>query len=164
MMKWLPSRHRFALMRLVGFLLSNRRPPVPRPLSPVIYVIDRDQSAIETYGLSIVYFTVTTCYIAALLPPRAFLAAIPLAFIAIQLPICVSGALILPKWRNNEATNSAMLMALIIAASLYFATRPSWVRFVAFAFLALVAANALAAAVMFALRDKVREQERRCAA
>jgi hypothetical protein len=162
MMKWLPSRHRFALMKLIGFLLSSRRQrPEPRR---VIYVVDRDQSAVENYGLAIVYFTVTTCYIAALLPPPAFLAAVPLAAIAVELPMYLIGAAILPLWRDKQTLHSIVMMALLIAASAYFATRTTWVHFVAFAFLALVAVNAVAAVVMFALRNRVRELERRCAA
>lgn len=154
MTKWLPSRHRFALMKLVAFALAPRR-PAPRPPHPAVYAIDRDQSALETDGLAIVYVGVTIGELAAVLP---WWAAILLGPIVIQIPIYIAGIFILPKWRDNTTANSRMMMALLIAASLYLRSPVAWF------FLGLVAANALAAVVMFLLRERVRELERRCAA
>jgi hypothetical protein len=154
MTRWLPSRHRFALMKLVAFALAPRRTAHgPRPTA--IYAIDRDQSAIESYGLAILYPTIVACHLAAILPVWA---AILLAPIAIQIPIYISGIFILPKWRDNTTAHSRMMMTLLIAASIALRSPVAW------AFLALVAANALAAVVMFILRERVRELERRCAA
>jgi peptidoglycan/xylan/chitin deacetylase (PgdA/CDA1 family) len=48
----------------------------------------------------------------------------------------------MPRWRNNLTVNSRVLMALMIGVSLWLRTWP------AYAFLALVAANALAALTM----------------
>ena len=94
---------------------------------------------VETYGLSILYIVLTACYLAAILP---WWAAILLAPFAIQLPIYIMGAIVLPRARNNLTVNSRMMMALLIAASLAVRSALAW------AFLALVAANALAAMTM----------------
>ena len=94
--------------------------------------------AVEVYGLSILYLVLTASFLGEILP---WWAAIPLAPIAIQIPLPIMGAIILPLWRNNTTVNSRMMMTLLVAASL-------WVRSpLAWAFLALVAANGVAAAV-----------------
>jgi len=94
---------------------------------------------VETYGLSILYVVLTGCYLAAILP---WWAAILLTPIAIQLPISIMGAIVLPPGRNNLTVSSRMMMALLIAASLAVRSALAW------AFLALVATNALAATTM----------------
>jgi peptidoglycan-N-acetylglucosamine deacetylase len=94
---------------------------------------------VETYGLSSLYVVLTACYLAAILP---WWAAILLAPIAIQLPIYIVGTMVLPLWRNNQTVNSRMMVALLVAASLAVRSPLAW------AFLALVAANALAAMTM----------------
>jgi hypothetical protein len=141
-------------MRLVAFMLAPRR-PAPRPPRPAVYAIDRDQSVIESYGLAILYVGVTIGELAVVLP---WWAAILLGPIVIQIPIYITGIFILPKWRDNTTANSRMMMTLLIAASLYLRSLVAW------AFLGLVAANALAAVAMFLLRERVCELERRCAA
>lgn len=159
-MKWLPSRHHFALARLIA-LMMLKNTARPADVDRVIFAIDRHQSAAENYAVSILFTAITTAYIAALLPatPLALLAALPLALIAIQI-LLVAGGLMVRSMRAN----SAFMMLCAVAASLYFATRTTWVRFAAYAFLALVALNAIAFVVMWLLRDRVRELERRCAA
>ena len=182
-MKWLPSRHHFALARLIALAMCHPDPersegegsPAPGDSSPssrlgmtpgtvdrVTFAVDRYQSTAENYAVSILFTTITTCYIAVLLPfwtPVALIAALPLALIAIQI-LVVGGGLVL----SSMAANSAFMMLCAVAASLYFATRTTWVRFAAYAFLAVVALNALAYVVMWLLRDRVRELELRCAA
>lgn len=160
-MKWLPSRHHFALARLIALAMCH--PERSEGSSEhAMFAIDRHQSTAENYAVSILYTAITTCYIAALLPlwtPIALVAALPLAMIAIQL-LVIGGGLVL----RTMAASSAFMMLCAVAASLYFATYTTWVRFPAYAFLAVVALNAVAYVVMWLLRDRVRELELRCAA
>jgi len=161
-MKWLPSRHHFALARLFALAMLTTTPPPPSDVDRIIFAVDRHQSTAENYAVSILFTVIVTCYVAALLPmaaPLALLVALPLAQIAIQILI-VSGGLIV----RSMAANSAFMMLSAVAASLYFATRTTWVRFPAYAFLAIVALNAVAFVVMWLLRDRVRALELRCAA
>ena len=94
--------------------------------------------AVEVYGLSILYLVLTARFLGAFLP---WWAAIPLAPIAIQVPVPLMGAVILPRWGNHVSINSRMMITLMIAASLLVRSPLAW------AFLALVAANGIAAAV-----------------
>ena len=62
--RWLPSRHNFALFRLAAFLRLRRARPEPCDGS---CVIDRHQSAMETW-LVMSWVTLTfACYLAATL-------------------------------------------------------------------------------------------------
>jgi hypothetical protein len=96
----------------------------------------RARPAAEVYALSIIYLALTACALAALVP---WWAAILLAPFVIQIPMYVMGLFVMPMWRNNLTVNSRVLMALMIGASLWVRTWP------AYAFLGLVAANAVAA-------------------
>lgn len=98
----------------------------------------RISRASEVYGLSILYLVLTASYLAEVLP---WWAAIPLAPIAIQAPLPIMGAIILPRWNVHVTVHSRMLTTLMIAASLLVRSPLAW------AFLALVAANAVAALV-----------------
>jgi peptidoglycan/xylan/chitin deacetylase (PgdA/CDA1 family) len=91
---------------------------------------------VEAYGLSALYQVLVACHLAVFL---RWWAAILLAPFVIQLPMYAMGLFVMPRWRNNLTVNSRVLMALMIGVSLWLRTWP------AYAFLALVAANALAA-------------------
>ncbi|MEK6374176.1 MAG: hypothetical protein AABO58_15925 [Acidobacteriota bacterium] len=161
-MKWLPSRHHFALARLIALMMLKTTPRPAADVDRVMFAVDRHQSTAENYAVSILFTAITTCYIATMLPlaaPLALVSALPLALIAIQI-LLVAGGLIV----RSIAANSAFMMLCAVAASLYFATRTTWVRFAAYTFLAVVALNAIAFVVMWLLRDRVRELELRCAA
>jgi peptidoglycan/xylan/chitin deacetylase (PgdA/CDA1 family) len=97
------------------------------------------RAAHEVYALSIIYLALTACFLAAFVP---WWAAILLAQIVIQIPMYVVGLVVLPRKRINLTEHSRVLMALLIAACLWLRTWP------AYAFLALVAANAIAALTM----------------
>jgi peptidoglycan/xylan/chitin deacetylase (PgdA/CDA1 family) len=94
---------------------------------------------VEAYGLSALYQVLVACHLAVFL---RWWAAILLAPFVIQLPMYAMGLLVMPRWRNNLTVNSRVMMALMIGVSLWLRTWP------AYAFLALVAANALAALTM----------------
>jgi peptidoglycan/xylan/chitin deacetylase (PgdA/CDA1 family) len=94
---------------------------------------------VEAFGLSTLYVVLTVCYLGAVLP---WWAAVLLTPIAMQIPMYISGAIVLPLGRNNLNVNSRLMMTLLVAASLAVRSPLAW------AFLALVAANALAAMTM----------------
>ena len=145
--RWLPSRHRYALARLVAFVLFQKR--WLRHRTPNVYAIDRDQSTVESYTISVWILATVTCYLA---PFTTWWLALPAAMIAIEIPMYVSGLLL-----NNVRINSMVLWTLLAIASI----RGGWVgRF----FFGVVAANAVAAVILFALRRRIRELEERCGA
>ena len=88
--------------------------------------------------------------------------AIPLTFIAYQLPFYVSGVALTMFRADNRESNSIFYVAVLIASSIWFAVRPTPLRYIAFAFLAICAINAVAFVIMLLLRNKVREMEREC--
>ncbi|HKR65275.1 MAG TPA: hypothetical protein VJZ00_16200, partial [Thermoanaerobaculia bacterium] len=62
--RWLPSRHNFALFRLLAYLRCRTLAPEP---ADVMIMIDRHQSTLENYTVSAWIFVTLTCSIAATL-------------------------------------------------------------------------------------------------
>lgn len=131
-------RNNFALARLLALLM-----PSPQPENAIL-ADDRYQSAVENYAVCIWFLATTTCFISAFVP---LIVALPLALIAIQIPIYITGLLF-----NNRRVNSAFLMLCGAAAALYFASQPVWIRFAAYAFLGVLALNAIASVILWLLR------------
>ena len=166
----LPSRHHFAIARLVAFIRlqlrgDGRAIEMPEHL---ILPIDRDQSSAETYSVAVWVFVTTASYFVAILPlpwPLALLAAIPLAFVAIHIPIVGGGPLLrlLAGDKNYVSAISAITMGALLLSSLYIARTATWARIVAWFFLAVVAGNAIAAVILWMLRGRVQAAEKRCA-
>ena len=157
--RWMPSRHHFALFRLFAFLRLRNAPPEPR--EGLVLVIDRDQTALEHNSVSLWIVLTVTCYLAATIfgrwpLPLALAVAFPLAPVAIHVPMLSLGFLT----RGHRRVNAMSLMLVFIAAAAYFARHESWARFAAWQFLALVALNAGAAAVVFMLRSRIDRLER----
>lgn len=155
--RWLPSRHHFALFRLVAFLRMRSAKPEPRP--GLVLVVDRGQTAIEHHGISLWIMLTVTCYVAAtLFATWPVVLALPVAFVvaafAIEVPV-VLGGLVLPS-----RANAVQVMLVLLAAAAYFATQRTWARFAAWQFLALVALNAVAALIVFLLREPIARLER----
>ena len=159
--RWFPSRHNFALFRLAAYLRLRRAQPEVRD---VILVIDRHQSVTETWMVMSWLIVTLACYLAVTLfagwhVAIALVISLPLSVALLEVPAIVSALTIAPFARNGIRTNSIVVMLLFTAASAYFATRPTWVRFVAWQFLALLALNAIAAVIVFALRDAIAQLE-----
>lgn len=157
--RWLPSRHRFALFRLHAYL--RLRGAKAEPVEGLMLALHPDQTAFDTYAVAIWTMLTMTCFVYALLvqvliAPVAMVLAVPLASLAIQAPHAIG--LIVHTGRNTGII-SKILMLLFTLASLYFARAASWVRFAAWQFLVVIALNALAAMVMFALRGDVARLE-----
>ncbi|PYQ27354.1 MAG: hypothetical protein DMF56_20610 [Acidobacteria bacterium] len=149
----IPSRHRFALFRL-GAYLRLRLAQTPIRQDDVMYIIDRDQSAFESYSIAAWSFVMTACYLSDFVTP--FLAPL-LAALAFHVPICVVG--LLRKNKNNIRLTSIIAMSLLAFAAAMYATSTSWLRFVAWQFFAFVALNALAAIIVFSLRGSIEKLE-----
>jgi len=131
--RWLPARFRFALSRLIVFAIG-RYLPAKMDVEHLLLAVERDQSAIENYTLSIWFLATSACYVAAVLPLSStwsVLAAIPIAAFIIQLPIYFGAT-------------SAILMALQFCAAAYFATAIGPIHYVAWFTLMIFAANAMA--------------------
>lgn len=165
--RWLPSRHRFALARLIALArLGNARRAGKQP-DHLILPMDRDQTAAEMHGVAAWIFATTTCYIVVALPfvlPLSIVLAIPLAAIAIHLPIVIGGPILrlLIGDRNHIKIVSVTTMSLLLTASAYVATTTSWARFVAWLFLAILIINSVTAAVLWLLRKTIQAAEERC--
>jgi hypothetical protein len=166
--RWFPSRHNFALFRLAAYLCLRRARPEQHD---GILIIDRHQSATETW-LVMSWVTLTfACYLAATLfvdwhIALALPVSLPLAIVLLEVPAILSALTIAPLFHsiarnrvNDFRVNGVVLMLLFSAASAYFALHPTWVRFVAWQFLALLALNAVAAVIAFPLRHSIARLE-----
>lgn len=166
--RWLPSRHRFALARLIAFAKLRGAPAVANNAEHLILPIDRDQTASEMNGIAIWVFATTVCYIAAALPliwPVAIVIATPIAAIALHFPIVVIGPIVrmMIGDGNHIKIISVIAMSMLIIASSYVAASSSWARYVAWFFFAVLIVNAAAAVVVWLLRGGIRAVEERCA-
>lgn len=169
-LRWLPSRHHFALFRLVACLrlAAALRRGLGEPRRDLLFFVDRHQSAFEMYAVA-AWVTVTATlytgwFMALALPwPAAILVALPVAALALEIPMHLVSAVLLPLWAAstgrrheiNHGTNSRVLMAILLALSAWFATIPSWVSLAAWLFIGLFALNAVAAGVAFLLRARI---------
>lgn len=164
---WLPSRHRFAIARLIAYVRLRRvSVPIARP-EHLILSIDRDQTAVEMHGIAVWVSLTTICYIAVSLPlalPLAVIVAVPLAAIAIHIPIVAGGPLVRLLIGDGDHIKiiSVITMALLLIASSYFATTSTWARFVAWFFFAIVILNCVAAIILRLMRNSVQTAEERC--
>jgi hypothetical protein len=156
----MPSRHTFALARLVSlFRIRASRPEA----AEVAIVVDRHQSAAENFAVGgwvlITLAAFNTAVLSKWIPiPAALLVSIPLALLMLQVPIVIIGLVFLRR-PNNLRLNSIVLMTLMTLAATHFARAQSWVRFVAWQFLAVLALNAIAAVIVLLLRGTIAEAE-----
>jgi hypothetical protein len=164
---WLPSRHRFALSRLIAYAKLRGARAVTNDVEHLILPIDRDQTAAEMNGVAIWVFVTTVCYVAAALPliwPVAIIVAIPIAAIVIHFPIVVIGPIVRMVIGDGDHIKiiSVITMSLLVIASSYFAVSASWARYAAWFFFAVLIVNGAAAIVVWLLRDVIRAAEERC--
>lgn len=166
--RWLPSRHHFALARLVAYAKLRGARHAAKNAEHLILSIDRDQTAAEMNGTALWVFVTTACYIAAALPliwPAAIAVTIPIAAIALQLPTVVIGPIVRMLIGDGDHIKiiSVIAMSLLVIASSYFAVSSSWARYAAWFFFAVLAINGAAAVVVWLLRGAIRAEEERCA-
>ncbi len=160
--RWLPSRHNFALFRLLAYVRLRNARPEP---AAVILGVDRHQSNTETWLVTVWVLLMATIFIAAVFAVPLALSFI-LAVAGFQVALITSGLTLAPLW--NAATrldtpgvkvSSFAIMALLAAAAAYCATRPTWVRFAGWHFLSMLALNAIAAVIVFLLRGPIAQLE-----
>ena len=147
--RWLPSRFHFALFRLAAFVRMTFTRPHER--RGIIVAIDREQTTIEHYTISIWFTATVACFFASLMPVAI---ALVVAMIAVQFPIFMVG--------RGKSVNTVVLMSPATIAAAVLTTTPTWIRFAAWQFLAVLAMNAIAEIVMLTLRDEVKRMEARC--
>jgi hypothetical protein len=164
--RWLPSRHHFALARLIAFARLRRAPHAPAA-EHLILAIDPDQTAAEMHAVALWVFLTAACYFAASLPwalPLAIAGGLVLSAVAIQLPFLIGGPLlrVLTADANHIRIISLLTMGLMTIASSWIATTATWARFAAWLFFAVLIVNALAAIVNRLLRRRIEGLEERC--
>ena len=164
--RWLPSRFHFALFRLYAYI--RLRAAKPEPVRGMILSIDRDQSASESFLVTACVVLAASAYFAALFEdsmsaPAAYLVGIVAAIVSIQALIAIAGVVITFVLRRAVQSAgtliSLLIMTLMIAAGIAVALSDSPARYVAVGFLTLVALNALAAIVVFLLRNRIANAE-----
>lgn len=147
--RWLPSRFHFALFRLFAIARMSSMEPRTRP--GIIVAIDRYQSTFENYTISAWYFATVSCFFAALMPLPV---AIAVASFVVQIPIYVVG--------RGQRVNTIIFMSAATLAAVYLATTNTWIRYVAWQFLAILALNAIASLILLPMRGRIRKLEARC--
>jgi hypothetical protein len=159
---WLPSRHNFALFRLLAYLRLRNARPLP---AEVILGIDRHQSNTETWTVTAWVTVMATIFIATVFAVPLALSFI-LAVLGFQVALITSGLTLAPLWNAvtrldtpGVKVSSFAIMALLAAGAAYCTTRPTWVRFAGWQFLAMLALNAVAAVIVFLLRGPIAQLE-----
>ena len=167
--RWLPSRFRYAIFRLIALVMIGRAKP--KEARGLVLVIDRDQSAPEYYIISIWLLVTASCYVGALLSPLttgavAALAAVPVAAMVIKFPLYVGGVTAIglralgSRVQDVKSMNSKLTYSMLILVSLWFIRSESWIRYVAIAFFVVLAINALASIVVLLMRGRIAAVER----
>jgi len=162
--RWLPSRHHFALTKLVAMIAMKRTTHRESSLKK-IYAIERDQSTLENYAIAIWLYVTGTAYLLAVTPKFTWIVIPWIAGFLIHVPCFVIGVIANRFGAvENRKLNGVSTMAMYLIASSWFATTDSPVAVIAWIFLGIVALNALAAVVMWMLRGTAAAMERRCVA
>jgi hypothetical protein len=163
--RWLPSRHHFALFKLAGYLRLLSSEPEPKP--GLMLAVARDQSKVENYGFAIWFLLSVAGFLLPWLPlplPIALPVSVLLAAIVIQFPCYFMGVVVVPLvtrtlLRNNHRVNLTFLVTCGAAVAVYYALQPSWVRFLGWQYLGIIALNVIAAGLVRLLRHRIAEQE-----
>lgn len=153
--RWLPSRHRFAFFRLVAYALFRSSGAKPQP--GMALGIDRDQSALENYTVAVWIMGSATCFAFALLDrvlatAAAIIFAPFVAAVVLQVFVVVPG--LVRRNRDNTGQNSFITMTAMAVTAIYLTQSDGWVRAVAWFFLAILAANAIASLIAYLLRAR----------
>lgn len=182
--KWLPSRHRYALSKLIAFAMfriarhpersersggvdlqtsaaAGAAPSEPGMIEHYVFSIDPNQSSVEAFTVAALVLITSTVDLAVLLPLRTWIA-VPIAILAtpwlLQIPLYVAGLLF-----HNERVTSIVILTLVAAASSFVAEMPTPARFVAWLYVAVLTLNALAWFVAQPLRKRMEALEQECA-
>jgi hypothetical protein len=179
--KWLTARHNLAAFRLIAALmLLAQRKRVPDPGADVrtAYVLDRHQSALENFTLAFLFNTLIAVYAAAWLQltlrlsPAALFWMLPLMFLfapgvyqllfhplGLLLAVLVRAGAVKTAQVVRIQTWTFYLLMTVVAVFAFAST--AWVRWAGLLWLALLAANGVAAVVMLAIAPFVKSLEER---
>ncbi|HEX7154477.1 MAG TPA: hypothetical protein VF618_23530 [Thermoanaerobaculia bacterium] len=163
--RWLPSRHHFALFRLAAYLRLRAAKPEPQP--GLMLAVTRDQSMGENYGFAIWFLLSNAAFLAPYLPlplPLAFVVAVPLVALLLQFPCFLMGAVVMPLLtrnflRNNQRMNMTVLLVISTTLAASHVRQLSFAGVVAWQFFGLIVLNAVAAVILFLLRDDIERLE-----
>jgi len=174
---WIPSRHRYALFRLLAYVRLRSTAAACAVDDTQVLVIDRDQSNAETYAVAFLLWGTLACFLAQLMshrlhPAAAVLIAVPIAAMAITAGVVANGVFItpvlhaigLPRGSHEINIASTLLLLEVGLPASYFALCDGWIRVSAWIFLGCIAANGVAAILFFLMRRRAREAEARCVA
>jgi hypothetical protein len=170
--RWLPSRFDFALFRLFAyFRLKTIQPVVKRGL---VLSIERHQSAVENYLITICVCVVITAFLASIIAATlplgaACLIALPATGVLVSVEIVMMGVAIAPLVRKvtgmsgaaSIALNSVVMSAIAMTAAVLLSVSSSPLRHIGTAYLILIAANAVASVVVFLMQRRIADLERR---
>lgn len=98
----------------------------------------------ENYILSVIVWLTTACYCFALIPNIAgVIIGLVVTPFLLQIPLYATAPFLAPDRPHNDAS-SRILFTILLVVSAYVATRHSWIRYVAWVFIALFPINAIA--------------------
>ena len=156
---WLPQRFRFAIFRLLAYVMFRRARR--RASAGTALGVDRDQTALEHYTVAI-WLTATMTLFAYAVLAKALVrpAAVVLAPIvcAVVLHVLVLWASVLPRhwrWSYRVDFNSFLTLSAVVLSALYFATESGWIRYVAWSVIATALANAAAASILTVFKTSI---------
>jgi len=182
--KWLPSRHHYALSKLIAFAVfrygragggeqgpvdaagvpPGASDPAAPPAVPAsvryAFAIDRNQSTPEAFTVAVLVLLTAMADVAALLPFRLWLS-LPLAIILtpwlLQVPLYVAGI----PFGNSKFT-SVFILTTVVIASAWVGAMQTPLRFVAWLFFAVLALNAVAWVPVRLLGRRMQALEQEC--
>lgn len=166
--RWLPSRYRYALFRLMAWAIF--RAVGPKPRRGIVMAVDRDQSALESYSMAVWLTLTSSCLAFAMLnrvlPAGPALVVSPFAALAflqgVTSVVSIAGAAGLQ--RSSGSLVSLSTMFLVTVAAIHVAGYDGWPRLAAWAFLLVLGLNAIAAAIAHLFREQLIDTEKEIAA
>ena len=161
--RWLPSRHRYALAKLIALIASHRTRADEPHLH--VYAVDRDQSTFEQMTAATWIFLTSCAYGMAVTPWWSWPLVILVVPLLLQLPFYFAGAVVLPlvmKSEDHRDLNTYFQWIVMIVLSAWAAASQHWSRFVAWFFFGVLALNAIAAVIVWMFRGAMAKLEREC--
>ena len=161
----LPSRHDFALFRLAAYvrLRVSRSEP-----DDSLLAVERHQSTLEALLVGLWFFLTAACYLAASVFHRwprvlGITVGFAVAIVLQQFVMMIFYYTLVPLWHavtrkvrhSSIDLQSTLFLLSMTVVSAGVALGDSWVRFIAWQFLGVIAVNAVAALIVFALRHRI---------
>jgi hypothetical protein len=159
--KWLPSRHHYALAKLIAFCIFRTRKAEAAPQQArYVFPAQDHQSAAECFLVAGWMLVTAVVELAALLPFRPWISAVVAVLTVpwlLQIPLFVLGSAF-----GSRTLTSVSTFTIMAIASTFVAAMPGVVRYSAFFFFVVLAANALAWPIVWLLRQPMSALESQC--